>query len=153
MGGIFLTPLPPPDVSRVRISGHLSGPAHRQHTKRRGWRSLGEGISHSGLRQNPREAPEMLPTASKGSRFANRSCNNSGRPAYLSGLLGNTQQVWPPGLGMTAPRRRTREATCRSGAEPEPQAIPMPQAHPTSQARELTQGSARVRTARVKSLH
>lgn len=39
----------------------------------------------------------MLPIASKGSRFANQTCRNSGRPDYLGGLLGNTQQVWPPG--------------------------------------------------------
>lgn len=32
LGGIF----PTPDLPQVRISGHLSPPAHRQHTKRRG---------------------------------------------------------------------------------------------------------------------
>lgn len=96
-----------PNVAEVRNPGHLSRPANRQHTKRKGLALLGVrglsvvifelGIRNSELSKKPGEAPEMLPTASMGNLFANQSCRNSGRPAYSSGLLGNTQQVWPPG--------------------------------------------------------
>ena len=100
-----------PNVAEVRNPGHLSRPANRQNTKSKGLAILGVrglsavifelGIRNSELSKNPGEAPEMLPTASMGNLlgnlFANQSCRNSGRPAYSSGLLGNTQQVWPPG--------------------------------------------------------
>lgn len=47
--------------------------------------SLGEGISNPQLRQNPREAPEMLPTDSKGRQ-----------------LLGKVQVATTPGAQPTS---------------------------------------------------
>lgn len=61
----------------------------------------------------------MLPTPSKGSRFANQSCGNSGRPDYFRGLLCNTQQVWPPGArhdsAAPQPRQKQLVAPARVG--------------------------------------
>lgn len=58
----------------------------------------------------------MLRTPSKGSRFANQSCSNSGHPDYFRGLLWNTQQVWPPGAprDSAAPQPRQKQLVAQA---------------------------------------
>lgn len=96
-------------------------------------------------------AGELGMTSSAGARGKHRKCFRplTGKPVCRSELRelrapSLLQRVTrePPtssaaeGSGMTAPRRRTRGATCRSRAEPEPQAIPV------SRAQDLTRGAA-----------
>lgn len=104
-----------------------SWPALGQYTKTRGGTTLLCGQSsepgHFRARnlefqaqQQPGEAPEILRTPSKGSRFANQSCGNSGHPDYFRGLLWNTQQVWPPRAprGSAAPQPRQKQLVAQA---------------------------------------
>lgn len=138
-GGMIQPPPPPPPRSPgFETKGARLGQRTEINTKRRGLALLGvraqslpifePGTRDSELGEGSGAAQEMPPSASRGSRFANQSCRNSGRPASASGLLGNTQQVWAPGAGVTAPRRGAGAAPGRSGAQPGPRAVSARQA-------------------------